>query len=394
MLGGFGCKSSVPTASSIKPVTLTFWTVTDDVDELQKLITAYTANRPYLTINLVQLRPDEVYQRLIEALAEGHGPDILSVGNRSLGTYLKFLTPMPATVRDTIVSVQHGQFGNTTSVAEQTLPTLNINQLNAEYLGTVAADAVRGGQIYGLPISFDTMAMFYNKDLLDRAGIAVPPKTWDDFQTDVKQLTKFDKSTGKIIQSGAALGTGNNIPHADDLLYILFKQSNLSFVAPSGQAVFNGSGGNGQETPQMSVMDFYTDFANPSRDTYSWNESMPNALDSFVNGTTAFFFGYDSDYAVIKARAPQLNFVVLPMLQLDPSSPVNSANYALETVVAQSSHQNEAWAFINYLTHSSATKTYLDATGRPTALRQYVAEQEQNSILSPFVSQALIAGNW
>lgn len=396
LLTGFGCKGAVSPSqvAATKPVTLTFWTVTDDVDQLRSLIAAYTANRPYLTINVTQLRADEIYSRLVEALAEDHGPDIISVNNRSLGQYLKFLSPLPPTVHDTLVSVVHGQLGDTTTITPQTRSTLTINQLDDSYVQAVQTDAVRGGKIYGLPMSFDTIALYYNKDLLDGAGIAEPPKTWDDFSADVKQLTKFDKATGKILQAGAALGTGSNVPYDDDLLYILYKQSQLSFVSQSGQAVFNGNGHGSDESPQMSVLDFYTDFANPARDTYTWNESLPNALDSFVNGTTAFFFGYSSDYATIKARAPQLNFVVLPMLQLNPDAPVNVANYALETVPIKSPHQDEAWGLITYLTNSAATKTYLDATHRPTALRQYVAGQQQDLLLAPFIGQALTANNW
>jgi len=64
------------------------------------------------------------------------------------------------------------------------------------------------------------MALFYNKDLLDQAGVPEPPKNWEDFQKAVKKLTKFDKKSGKILQSGTSLGTGNNIAGFEDLLYI------------------------------------------------------------------------------------------------------------------------------------------------------------------------------
>ena len=64
------------------------------------------------------------------------------------------------------------------------------------------------GQIYGLPLSLDTMAIYYNKDLLDRSSVPEPPKTWEEFAVAVKKITKYDKQTNKITQSGAALGAG------------------------------------------------------------------------------------------------------------------------------------------------------------------------------------------
>lgn len=395
---GFGCQSTAVQVQqqATRRVSLQMWTVFDDVDALQAAVSTFRASRPYMDITIRQFRPEDLYQNLIEALASDQGPDILSVSNRMLGTYVSKLTPLPATVHDTTVSVQHGQFGDTTVVTPQTLPTVTLDQLQREFVTVVAADAVRNGQIYGLPASLDTMAVYYNKDLLDRAQIPEPPKTWEDFQADVKKLTKYDRATGKITQAGAALGTGTTVPWSDDVLGILFKQSNVSFVDRNGRAVFNSrpSGNNNGETAAMSVMNFYTDFANPTRDTYTWNDSMGNGLDSFIAGKTAFFFGYSFHNAIIKSRAPQLNYDILPLFQLNPDQPVNAAYYSLETVLSKSKHQNEAWDFIIYLTHSVATKNYLDRTGRPTARRAYISDQQKNLTLSPFVAQLLTATNW
>ncbi len=393
-LAGLGCKGlSAQQQAAIAPVTLEYWTVFDDVDALQAQIDKYKADRPYLTINLKQLRLDELYPRLLEALAEDRGPDIISVRNRFMNFYKPKLATMPDSVSDTTVLVEKTNFNTKTTVTtvKQNLPSLT--QVDKEYVQSVGKDVVIEGKIYGLPLSLDNLALYYNKDLLDRAGIAEPPKNWDDFQKDVKKLAKFDKNFTKILQSGAAIGTGNNIPGFDDLLYILFKQSNISFVNKNGQAVFNNPGNN-EANPAMSVMNFYTDFANSERDTYTWNEDMDNAVDKFVNGSLAFFFGYSYHLPVIKSRAPQLNFSILPMLQLNPEQPVNVANYWVQSVVDKSKHKNESWGLVNYLTHSKATKEYLEISNRPSALRAYISGQLENVELYPFASQSLIADSW
>lgn len=393
LLGGFGCK---PPAQPVAPVTLEYWTVNDDVPALQTLIDQYRAVRPYLTINIRQFRVDEIYDQLLNVLSEDRGPDIISVDVRSLGQYQSKLQTMPGGVTDAIVRVTKGQLSDTVEVSNNNRPLITPDQLSKEYVQTVAADAVRNGKIYGLPLSLDVMALYYNKDLLDRAGIPEPPKNWQDFQADVKILSKFNKTTGKIIQAGAALGTGNNIPGSSDLLYILFAQSKLPFTN-SSQALFNIPPRNavsGPETPGGQVMNFYTDFANPARDTYTWNEQMPDALESFANGQLAFFFGYNYQRSILKNRAPGLNFDILPMLQLLDDHPINTTDYSLQSVLLKSKHGNEAWALIDYLARSSANKDYLKATGRPTALRSNIAEQKNIPELAPFASQLLIAENW
>jgi multiple sugar transport system substrate-binding protein len=396
---GFGCKSSTGVANTpaARRVNLEYWTVFDDVDALQTQIAAFRAERAYINVNIRQFRAEDIYDRLVEALAEDRGPDIISVNNRSMGQYVSKLSPMPASAKDTTVVVQKGNFSDTTVVKMTDRFGLTPAQLEKEYVGAVANDAVMNGKIYGLPLSLDTMAIYYNKDLLDQAGVAEAPKTWEDFQAAVRKVTKYNRSTGAITQSGAALGTGANIPWSDDILYVLFRQSSLRFTDSSGRAVFNvrpSGGSQSDETPAMNIMNFYTDFANPTRDTYTWNDSMENALDAFVKGKVAFFFGYSFHTPLIKARAPQLNYDVMPLLQLNPDFPVNVANYSLQSVTAKSKNQNEAWNLVLYLTHSSATKNYLDKSGRPTALRTYIAAQRENPILAPFASQLLVATNW
>lgn len=398
ILGGFGCKGlSSQQQTATKPITLEYWTVFDDVDALQTLITKFHATHPYITVNLRQLTQDELYPRLVESLAEDKGPDIVSVSNRSLRGLRTKLATLPETVNDTTVIVTKGTVGNNTTITTVAKKMVSPTQLDREYVQAVKNDVLIDGKIYGLPLSFDTLALYYNKDLLDRAGVAEPPKSWEEFQAAVKKITKYNSKTDAIIQSGAALGTSNNISVSDDLVYVLFRQSGLDFVSKTGQPVFNrlSSGINsGNETPAMSVMNFYTDFANPARDTYTWNENMDNALDAFTNGRVAFFFGYNYYAPVIKARAPQLNVGVLPLLQLNPEQPVNVANYWVQTVTAKSRNQNAAWDLIDYLAHSSATKEYLNTTNRPTALRTYISSQLENVDLMPFVSQALIADTW
>ncbi len=393
---GFGCKGLSTTEQQLtKPVTLEYWTVFDDVDALRASVAKFNATHPQITVNIRQIREADLYPRLVEALAEDRGPDIISIKNRWLKTFQSKLAPMPATVNDTTVVVQKGQFSTQTIVNNNPKAMVNLLSLDREYVKVVKDDVVIGGQIYGLPLSLDTMAVYYNKDILDRSGVPEPPKNWDEFQAAVKKINKYDKKTNKIIQSGTALGTGSNITGADDILYALFRQSGVAFSAKSGQAQFNlGSGGRDEETPAMAVLNFYTDYANATRDTYAWNDTMGNALDQFVNGSVGFFFGYSYNYAQIQARAPQLNFEVLPLFQLNSEKPVNVANYWIQTVVGKSKKQNEAWNLIDFLTHSTVTKDYLTTTGRPTALRAFISAQKEKTELLPFVSDVLIAENW
>src|SRR5207248_2398732 len=68
--------------------------------------------------------------------------------------------------------------------------------------------------IYGIPERVDDRALFYNKDLLKRAGFvdaageAQPPQTWEELQTMAARLTEHDKR-GRITRLGFAPNFGN-----------------------------------------------------------------------------------------------------------------------------------------------------------------------------------------
>lgn len=43
-------------------------------------------------------------------------------------------------------------------------------------------------KVYGLPMDSGPMAFFYNKEIFDKAGIAEPPKTWDEYYDAAKKI--------------------------------------------------------------------------------------------------------------------------------------------------------------------------------------------------------------
>src|SRR2546430_17724684 len=51
-----------------------------------------------------------------------------------------------------------------------------------DFLESFARGGQYKGTLYGLPILSSARAFFYNRDLFAKAGIAAPPKTWDEFE--------------------------------------------------------------------------------------------------------------------------------------------------------------------------------------------------------------------
>ena len=57
-----------------------------------------------------------------------------------------------------------------------------------------------------------------------------------------------------------------------------------------------------------SVLKFYTDFADPLKDVYSWNKSFSNSRDAFSAENLVFYLGYASELQSLINKNPNQNF--------------------------------------------------------------------------------------
>jgi len=86
----------------------------------------------------------------------------------------------------------------------------------ADYLeGPFKAGNVNGKQ-YGIPVFSGTCLMYYRKDYFEKAGIAEPPKTWEELEEACKKLKAI--GVAGIAMRGAK-GMGGNLWHFPMLLY-------------------------------------------------------------------------------------------------------------------------------------------------------------------------------
>jgi len=393
---GAGCKKQT-VEEATKPVTLNYWRVFDGQDDFAEIIQRYNAQHPYVTINYRKLRYDEYEEALLNAFAEDRGPDIFSIHNTWMRKYESKLEPLPSQTT-MIYQVSQGTIKKELVAEKRVIPSINLKELKQNFVDVVYSDVVINNKIYGLPLSVDTLAMYYNQDLLDASGVVEVPQYWNnDFQQTVKKITKLDLK-GNILQSGIALGTARNIERFSDILSVLMIQNGAIMMSDSGQILFNTVPANSQNknyNPGQMALRFYNDFADPVKEVYSWNTDFPNSIDAFASGQVAIIFAYSYHLPIIKSKAPKLNFLIAPLPQIEGSiSPINFANYWVEVVSKKSKYKNEAWNFIQYMTRAEQAKTYLDKTKKPTALRSLILEQKKDLDLEVFADQVLTARSW
>ncbi len=407
LLTGFGCQGvSKEVAQRSQPITLKYWRVYDDVDAFEETIVVYQKMHPNISIDYRKFTYDEYQKALLASLAEDKGPDIFSLHNDWLRAWQPRLLPLPPALSIAYREIKGTIKKEAVTVLRQE-PTITIKQLSNEFVDVVADDVVLPTEqvdpraplipkIYGLPLSIDTMVLYYNRGILNNAGIAQPATDWRTFQEQVKKITKLDQ-TGTIIQSAAALGTADNVARATDVLSLLMLQNGTQMTDANGLASFNKYPpelAGRPYPPGAEALIFYTDFANPEKEVYSWNAKMPNSLEAFIGGQTAYYFGYAYDLPVIRRSNPKLNFGISSFPQIEGNRPVNFANYWIETVSNKTKYPDEAWDFIQFITKAEHAQGYLNATQKPTALRSLINGQLEDLDLSVFASQVPTAKSW
>lgn len=382
--------------------TLQYWTVFTDSEHTTAVVDAFQAKYPYIDIKVETFRPEEYEDKLIEGWAEGNGPDIFSLPNSHIGAFTDLIAPLPTTLSMTSVTIKESLGRKETVIAKESIRGTSPQQVNTLFPQVVYDDVVKSGadgaQVYGLPIALDTLVLYYNKDLLDQANIPLPAATWDDFVKQVPLLTLVDINDN-IIQSGAALGTSQNVPRMFDIVSLLMMQNGATMTSGSSVEFNRATERGGDTIPGVQAVDFYTSFANPAVEWYSWTADQPDALDQFVAGKTAYYLGYYYNLETIQDQGGQLNFGVAPVPQVsaDPQSAINYANYWVETVSVNSAHEAAAWAFVQALTTTEANvKTILESNPQPAALRTLIDTQQTGDDLTiaVFANQALTAQSW
>ncbi len=354
------------------PATLEFWSVFDDSDVFDPLIAKYKEVSPSITINYSKKNIVSYEQDLVNALATGRGPDIFSIHNTWLPKHEDKLAP----ANETMISAK---------------------RFSELFVDVASQDFIDGGKVYALPLTVDTLALFYNKDLFNSAGLATIPQTWTEFNSAVEKLTRRDNKNN-ILQSGAALGTAKNINRSTDILMALMLQSGAKMMDDNREfAVFDQSVSvqGGDFNPGRQALIFYTNFASPGLKIYAWNQYQNYSIDAFVEGKTAMMLNYNYQLPLIKARAAHLEMGVALLPQISKTSKkVTFANYWAQAVGRGSKNQVEAWKFLAWLVSPEISRQYLELTKKPAARRDLIEEQKKDADLGIFAEQALTAKSW
>ncbi|WP_327091528.1 extracellular solute-binding protein [Nonomuraea sp. NBC_01738] len=296
--------------------TIKVWAMGGEGEKLPQLAKTYEAANPGVKIEVLSLPWDGAHDKIAAAVAARNTPDISLIGTTWMAEFAKTgaLDPVPALI-------------DRASFFPGAMEAVTVNST-----------------AYGVPWYVDTRALFYRKDLAEKAGIKDAPKTWDDL-----------KKLAKAYQDKAGAKWGMYLPPT--------KPGSGQFVVPwtwqqGGEVVKDGA--YTMDTPEMvKSLAFYKSFFTEKLAPTSLQAG--DAERWFIDGTLGMQI--TGPWMVKKFEelggpgfADKFGIVPLPGNGKQTSF-VGGGDLA---VFKESKNRDAAWKFVHWLTQAETQLSWYD----------------------------------
>ncbi|MDD3609900.1 MAG: sugar ABC transporter substrate-binding protein [Halothiobacillaceae bacterium] len=321
-----GCRSEQTVVTELH-----FWAMGREGEMVQRLIPEFEAAHPDIRVRVQQIPWSAAHEKLLTAHVGETMPDVFQVGN----TWLAEFVALDAVLR-----------------LDDWMSRPDAPPAGDFFAGILEGNRI-GATLYGLPWYVDTRVLFYRKDLLARAGIVTPPRSWPEFVSAMRRAI----ATPESCQNGL-------------LLPINEWQGPIVFGLQQG-ATFLRDG------------DRYGDFESPAfRRAFDFHGSLyaenlapalgatqvSNVYQAFASGQFCFFLSGPWNIGEMGRRLPpavQAHWDVMPLPAPEGSGwPGTSlAGGASLAIHRDSPNKEAAWALVSWLSRSDISLRFFELTG-------------------------------
>jgi multiple sugar transport system substrate-binding protein len=331
-------------AAAAQTVEIEYWqyTFAQRVQAIDELIKQFEAVQPGIKVKHTHVPYDDFRLKIAAAIPAGQGPDVVQLFYGWLQDYLKakLLQPLP------------GELFPPAEIERDFLPL--VKQMRVD------------GQYYALPTAVRSLALFWNRKLMQEAGLdpARPPQTLDELIEAAKKLTKRD-AAGNLLQAGIALDMAGQDHHW--LREVLIRQMGGQPYSADGRIVaYNTPAG-------ARAVGWYTDLV--SRHKVSQFGFLTDGVTAFRSGKAGFTIDGSFRLAAFDGQAG-LDYAVgeLPAHEGRRS---NFASYWVNGITPKATgpKKEAAAKFLRFITTPAAMELWLERVGELPA-RKAVAEKE------------------
>ncbi|MGH8025204.1 MAG: sugar ABC transporter substrate-binding protein [Pseudoxanthomonas sp.] len=307
---------------------VTFWAMGYEGEVVAQLMPEFERQNPGIRVELQQLPWTAAHEKLLTAFAGESLPDVSPIGNTWISEFaaLDALEPLD----DEIAAS----------------PDFDV----PDYFPGVWDSGLVEGKTYAVPWYVETRLPFYRTDLLAKAGIATPPRNWEEWH---KAMQAVKREVGP--ERYAILLPLNEF---EPLL-------SLAIQEPDPLLRDGGRYGNFRSAGFKHALGFYKEIFDQKLAPIVTNIQVSNAWDEFGKGIYSYYITGPWSIAKFKERLPaaqQGDWMTMPLP--GPNGPGASlANGTSFVVFRQSRHKQAAWKLIRYLSTPATQARFHALTG-------------------------------
>jgi multiple sugar transport system substrate-binding protein len=296
-------------------------------DEMNAIVTKFNQSHPDIKVNIEYVSYDALHDKIVTAMAANPPAyDVILVDDIWYAEFAKNNYLLDVT--DKIASIK-----------DQVFPA-------AWDITTV------DGKTYGMPWLLDEKYFYYNKDILQQAGISAPPATWEEMVDQAKTI----KDKG-LVDYPIVWSWGQAEAAICDFVTLLYGNGG-QFMDAQGNPAFNDP--KGVATVQWMLDTLDQGISNPASVSYV-EEDVRNV---FSQGKAAFATNWVYMYELADLNQSESQVTGKVGMSLMPAfkdGGVKSAtiNGSMGfSVVSKSDHPDAAWQYVQFLTSQPIQEEY------------------------------------
>jgi len=290
------------------------WGTVEETENLVQLVDAYNATHPRQKVKFVHIDHQEYDRKILIQTAAGNPPDVFLSSSADLSTL-----------------AYRGVLENLSAwITTDTSFHLDV------FFPALLKTATLRRQLYGIPVGYTPMVIYYNRRLFREAGLAYPDSawTWDEFLQTAIKLTQREKD-GRTKQFGC-----------------MISMAGYTFVYAFGGNFFdeNLQWSELNQPRTVAALQFYGDLAMKYHATTLLTEKLFTSDQGFRQEAVAMIAA--GRWQVPNFARTKLDWDVAPM----PRGENSSAGVIVYNVVMSkfSKRQQRAWEFIKFMASSTA----------------------------------------
>ncbi|MCJ8299953.1 MAG: sugar ABC transporter substrate-binding protein [Pseudomonadales bacterium] len=312
----------------------------------EALAEKFEKSNPDIDIKIEVVNWDVLNQKLTTDISSDVNADMAIIGTRWLVDY-----------------VEEG-------VAEP-LDGLISEEMKQRFVPAFLSPGTLNGKVYGLPVAASARAMYYNKDLMQKAGASVPT-TWDQLVDSAAKISKIDKTYGFGLQ-------GKEV-ETDVYFYYGMWSEGGSLLKKDGSSNLASSASVANAKRLQSMIE--NGLTQPGVTSYN-REDVQNL---FKQGRVGMMITAPFLVNQIKDEAPELNYGIAPI----PSG-VSRATYGVTDSVVlfkNSKHKQAAVKFMDFMFTTEQRAEFSSGEGFLPVLKSVseLPEFAENDAVKTFVN--------